>query len=90
MACRRVENVEHTIQPPVIRGHERVIKNDGGRASLLDQHLSKGKAGEGGNLFLRPHAEDVKIFLAAGPLTKPVISRLSSVAMSALGNRNRR
>ena len=51
-----VENVEYATHPPVVREHKGVIKNNGRRVTLFDQHLREGKADEYGNLFLSANA----------------------------------
>ena len=62
---RHVEDVEYAAHPPVVRKHKGVIKNDGGRVALLDQHLREGQPDEDSNLFLGAHAEVIEGFLVA-------------------------
>ena len=52
--------------PPVVRKHKGVVKHDGCRVTLFDQHLREGQADEYGNLLLGAHAEVIECFLVSG------------------------
>ena len=63
---RHIEDVEHAAHPAVVRKHERIIKNNGRRVTLFDQHFRKRESDQDGDLFLGSHAEMMKGFLVSG------------------------
>jgi len=53
---RHIEDIEHAAHPTVVGKYKGVIKNDGRRVTLFDQHFRKCEPDQHGNLFLLAHS----------------------------------